>query len=189
MSLEPVAVVLTAWVGFGARPTAREGIGVGLATAGALVVAAGGAGEHHLAGDLLVLLAVALYGLYIGAARALAAEMPPQAYATLVYASAGVLLGGVVAALGVPVRGLGEVSIGAIVALALIPTLGGHTLVQWAARHVPAPVVALVSPGETVGSLAIGALFLHETPRVFEGVGAALALAGVVVTLGARRGA
>jgi drug/metabolite transporter (DMT)-like permease len=189
VSLEPVAVVLTAWAAFGARPTAREGVGVGLATAGALVVAAGGAGEHHLVGDLLVLLAVALYGLYLGAARALADELPPGAYATLVYASAGLLLSGVVAVIGAPVRGLGAGSLGAIVALAIVPTLGGHTLVQWAARHVPAPVVALVSPGETVGSLAIGAILLHEAPRSFEAIGAILALAGVVVTLGVRRGA
>ena len=187
VSLEPVAVVLTAWAAFGSRPRPGEAAGVLLATLGAVVVARGaGSGSHHLLGDGLVLLAVGLYGLYLGAARALSQALPPGAYAALVYGSATVVLGlaclGAGASLSLP-RG----SYLAILALGIIPTLGGHTLVQWAARHVPASVVALVSPGETLGSLVLAAALLGEVPSATEGVGALLALSGVAVTLASPR--
>jgi drug/metabolite transporter (DMT)-like permease len=192
VSLEPVAVVLVAWAAFGARPGRGELLGVALATAGALATAASGSAEHHLLGDAMVLIAVALYGLYVGAARGLGQALPPGPYAATVYAAAGLSLGLVCAALSL--LGAGSIfhtpthSLLAIAALAVIPTLGGHTLVQWSARHVPASLVALVSPGETVGSLLIGAALMHQTPSAAEGVGAALVLAGVGCTLAAQRG-
>jgi drug/metabolite transporter (DMT)-like permease len=71
--------------------------------------------------------------------------------------------------------------------LAFIPTLVGHTIVQRAARHLSPALVALVSPGETVGALAIGAVFLHAPPRGTELVGAALVLVGVFATVLAQR--
>jgi drug/metabolite transporter (DMT)-like permease len=185
VSLEPVAVILVAWAAFGARPGRWEVLGVALATAGALATASSGAADHRLQGDLLVVLAVALYGVYVGAARGLASLLPPGPYAAAVYGSAGLALGVLCAGLllvGQPV----ELTTGgalAIGALAVIPTLGGHTLVQWSARHVPASLVALVSPGETVGALAIGALVLGQPPSRNEALGALLVLAGVGCTL------
>jgi drug/metabolite transporter (DMT)-like permease len=187
VSLEPVAVVLVAWAAFGARPSRGEGLGVALATAGALVTAASGSSEHRLLGDLLVVIAVALYGLYVGAARGLAKALPPGPYAAAVYGAAGVSLGLVCGGLALAGRSfsVSSSSLAAILALAVIPTLGGHTLVQWSARHVPASLVALVSPGETVGSLLIGAALLGQPPSVHEGAGALLVLAGVGCTLAA----
>lgn len=190
VSLEPVAVVLTAWAWHRVRPGRGEALGVALATLGAVLVARGaGGGRHTLAGDLLVVVAVALYGLYLGAARAAARALPPTTYVTLVYAVAGALLG--VACLTVDAqlsvvtpRGWLMISL-----LALGPTLVGHSLVQWASRSDVSPsVVALVSPGETLGSIAIGAALLGEAPSGREALGAAVVLAGVIVTaLAARR--
>lgn len=183
VSLEPVAVVLTAWAAFGARPSVGESVGVGLATLGAVVLAQGaGGGEHRLVGDLLVLVAVALYGLYLGVARGLSTKIQPAVYVTLVYASAAALLAVTCVALQTPLA-LPRQSYLCIAALAIVPTLGGHTLVQWAAARVPAPVVALVSPGETLGSLLIAATLLGERPSLVEAAGAGLALLGVIVTL------
>jgi drug/metabolite transporter (DMT)-like permease len=187
VSLEPVAVVLTAWIAFRARPRVGEAIGIVLATLGALAVATGaGAGGHRLLGDLLVIVAVALYGLYIGAAKGLSRALPPAAYVTLVYASAGIALTLAAFAVGAPFPTQTR-SLLSITALAVIPTLGGHSLVQWSARHVRPSVVALVSPGETLGSLLIAAVLLSEPPTVPELVGAALVLSGVGVTLAAER--
>lgn len=195
VSLEPVTVVMTAWLVFGTRPSRGEGAGIALATLGALVLVAGAdnaSGEHKLIGDLLVLAAVVLYGLYLAGAKALAPRLSPGAYATLVFLSASVTLWLAMwlsdsRALGPVMRSLPMSSWGAIVALGVIPTLGGHTLVQWAARRVRPSVVALVSPGETIGALLISAAALGEVPRGGEWLGAALALGGVVTTLRAQR--
>jgi drug/metabolite transporter (DMT)-like permease len=187
VSLEPLGVVLTAWALFGLRPRAQEQVGVVLATAGAVVVAQGaGVGEHRLAGDLLVLGAVALYGLYLAVARGLKDALPPRTYAALVYTSAAVVLAGVLAFLPAaratawpaPARG-----VAAVLGLAFVPTLLGHTAVQTASRTLPPSVVALVSPGETLGGIALGAALLGAVPTAVELVGALVILAGTVVAL------
>ena len=187
VSLEPVSVVLAVWVFLGLRPKRGEIVGIALATAGGVVVAGGmGSGDHRLFGDLLVLGAVALYGGYLTFARRLATALDPHSYAVAVYAAASVTLGLVCAVLR-PTLALPSSSYGYMLALALVPTLIGHTLVQNAARHIPPALVALVSPGETVGGLLIGAVLLRAPPRGAEMAGATLVLLGVVCTVLAQR--
>jgi drug/metabolite transporter (DMT)-like permease len=179
VSLEPLSVVLVAWAVFGIRPRRGEAAGVAVASLGALVVASGaGQGEHRLVGDVEVLLAVVLFGGYVAAARGLRDAMPPLPYAAGVYGVASVAL---LPFAAVPAQGMPAppaMTWGAIALLGLVPTLIGHTLVQNASRRVSPSLVALVSPGETVGSLAIGALLLRTWPSEVETLGAVLILAG-----------
>ena len=183
VSLEPLSVVVAAWMAFGIRPTRREGLGVVVATAGALVVASGaGEGEHRLAGDLMVLGAVVVFGAYVAVARGLRDAMPPLPYAGAVYAICTLLL----LPFAVPAALASHPPTTtwlAVLALGLVPTLVGHTLLQNAARTVPPAVVAMVSPGETVGSLAIGALLMGTAPSPREAVGAAIVIAGATLAI------
>jgi drug/metabolite transporter (DMT)-like permease len=190
ISLEPLSVILVAWAAFGLVPRRAEQLGILLATAGAFVVSRGaGVGEHSLKGDLMVVGAVALYGGYVAVARGLRESIPAVPYAAAVYGiAAGVLAPFVVPA----VHGLalpGTTTWIALALLAVIPTLVGHTLVQVAARTAPPTVVALISPGETIGSIAIGAVLLRKWPTLVEGAGTLLIVAGAVVAIrGAARG-
>lgn len=184
ISLEPLAVVLCAWVLFRIRPSRAEQVGVIVATTGALVVSRGaGAGEHRLFGDLLVIGAVVLFGLYIAAARGLRDTMPARHYATLVYAAASVTL--LPAVLASPSLGLGAVlelpahSLMWIFAIGVVPTVIGHTMVQAAARRLSPAIVALVSPGETLGAIAIGVVVLGAVPTGVELAGAIIIVVGV----------
>jgi drug/metabolite transporter (DMT)-like permease len=186
VSLEPLAVVLAAWMAFGIRPTRREAIGIGIATLGAAVVARGaGEGEHRLFGDALVLGAVVVYGGYVASARGLRDAMPPMPYAAAVYGVAFLALAPV--AVWIASRGAGGAiptkSWAAVIALGLVPTLIGHTLVQRLSRRVAPALVALVSPGETVGSIAIGAVLMGAWPSEWEWAGAVLVIFGSVIAL------
>jgi drug/metabolite transporter (DMT)-like permease len=188
VSLEPLSVVLLAWLLQGIRPTVSEQLGVLLATVGAVVVGrAAGSGEHRALGDLLVVAAVFLYGLYIAAARTFRGALSPEHYAGLVYAAAA--LGVSLALPFVPgaLRWPPPHALVAIAGLALVPTLIGHTAVQGAAKSLSPAIVALVSPGETLGSLAIGALWLDAIPAPTEVAGALIIVAGVSIAIfGAR---
>lgn len=195
VSLEPIAVVLAAFVAFGERPTRRELLGLMLATLGALVVASGaGAGEHRLVGDVMVVGCVVLYGAYVAAARGLKDAMPALPYAATVYGTASLVLLPFAIAIGRSAAGGGAgggvaggaVGLTAVVAMALVPTLIGHTLLQRVARTAPPVLVALVSPGETVGSLAIGLIVLGAQPTAREGIGAAIVVAGAIVAVTGR---
>ncbi|HEY2514576.1 MAG TPA: DMT family transporter [Polyangiaceae bacterium] len=188
VSLEPLSVVLAAWIAFRIRPTRGEAAGVVIASVGALVVASGaGSGEHRVIGDVMVLGAVVLFGAYVAFARGLRESMPVLPYAAAVYGVSALALA--------PFALRGDLGVGAptwswiaVVALGLVPTLVGHTLVQSAARRLSPAIVGLVSPGETVGSLVIGAIFLRAIPSGKEAAGTALVLAGATVAvLGGRK--
>lgn len=193
VSLEPLAVVLTAWALFGIAPRRLEKIGVGIAAAGAWVVARGaGEGEHRLFGDALVLGAVAVYGFYVASARGLRDAIAPLHYAPLVYGVAAVCLG--VTVLFVPegpntiVWPLPVHSLFAIAALGILPTIVGHTLVQIGARTLSPSLIALVSPGETLGSIAIAMVVWRKPPTIGEALGGAVILLGSAVAMRAQRG-
>jgi drug/metabolite transporter (DMT)-like permease len=188
VSLEPIAVVVAAFLAFGIRPTRRELLGLLVATLGAVVVASGaGVGEHRLVGDLMVLAAVAVYGAYVASARGVRDAMPSVQYSAAVFGTTSLVLLPLAAVLGRK-AGLpaGKPMLG-VVAMGLLPTLIGHSLVQRVARRASPLLAALVSPGETVGSLAIGALLMGAAPTPREGVGCALVLIGSLVAMTARR--
>lgn len=193
VSLEPLAVVLTAWIAFGIRPRPGERIGVLLATAGAIVVGQGaGQGEHRALGDLLVLGAVVLFGFYVAFARGLKDALPPRDYAATVYACAALFLAPVSLAVATLSSAEGDwvpsgFALGMIALIALIPTALGHTFVQLGARTLSPSLIALASPGETIGSLLIGALMLGARPTTLEAIGAVIILAGSVVAIAAQR--
>ncbi|NUO51760.1 MAG: DMT family transporter [Polyangiaceae bacterium] len=183
VSLEPLAVVLTAWAIFGIAPRRLEGIGVVVATCGALIVSRGaGKGDHRLFGDVLVLGAVVLFGFYIAAARGLKDALPARHYAPLVYGIAALVLACVlpVAADSPTARRwpLEASSIAMIGLIGLVPTVIGHTTIQVAARRLSPSMVALVCPAETLGSLLLGFLLLGGAPTWIEATGATVILLG-----------
>jgi drug/metabolite transporter (DMT)-like permease len=182
VSLEPLMVVLAGWAFFGLRPSRLELLGIVVAMIGGVVVTRGaGEGEHRLSGDLMVVGAAVLFGLYVMAARGLRDKLPVLPYACAVYGVACAFLLPVAVWLAAGEPAPPRAAILAVAAMGLVPTLVGHTLVQRLSRRVAPSVVALVSPGETVGSLAIGAAALGAWPSPHEWLGAALVLAGATV--------
>jgi drug/metabolite transporter (DMT)-like permease len=183
ISLEPVAVVVAAWLAFGVRPRRLESLGIAIATVGAVVVAQGaGQGDHRLMGDALVLGSVLLFGAYVAFARGLRLAMPTRPYAACVYTVAAFTLTPVALVFDAGASAPSASTWLAVGALGLVPTLVGHTLVQRAARHASPSIVALVSPGETVGAILIGAATGH-LPSPIEWTGAAIVVLGAVVTV------
>ncbi|HEX2572999.1 MAG TPA: DMT family transporter [Polyangia bacterium] len=192
VSLEPLSVVLWAWATHGLRPSRIEQVGVMAATLGALLVARGaGVGEHRLLGDVLVLGAVVLYGAYISVAREFRGLLDPRHYAALVYGAAALALGPTLVLLraqpGVVMWPIPTHAVVAVLALALVPTTLGHTAVQAAAQRFSPGLVALVSPLESLGALAIAAALLAAVPTPVELAGAAAIIAGVCIALVGQR--
>lgn len=197
ISLEPAAVVICAWALFGLRPSRIEQIGLVMATGGALLISStAGVGSHRLDGDLMVVGAVVLYGLYVCVARALRDALPGRTYAALVYVAAALTLGVALPFTPGALDVLGSASpppsraILAVLGLAFIPTIIGHTAVQLAARRLSPSIVALVPAGETVGGIALSAALLGAIPTSIEIMGALIILAGTTTAIvGADRSA
>jgi drug/metabolite transporter (DMT)-like permease len=155
-----------------------------------LVARGAGEGEHRLTGDLVVLAAVVLFGFYVASARGLRDALPAQHYAPLVYAAAAISLAVVLPL--VPTSPTATMAPPAlsflfIALIAAIPTGIGHTLVQRAARTHSPSLVAMVSPGETLGSILIGAAMIGLWPTPTEALGGAVILIGAGIAVFAQR--
>lgn len=169
------------------RLNAWMAVGIGLGFTGVVVIAIADstARTASLFGDVLAFSGGIAAGLYLLAGRRFRQRIPLLAYAFVVYGSAtGVLFLFTVALQEslVPVGDL-RTELALFLAMALIPQIGGHTLYNWTLRWVPAPVVSLSLVGEPIGSSLLAWILLDQVPGIAVGVGGALALAGIYLTM------
>src|SRR5207249_4062831 len=70
-----------------------------------------------------------------------------------------------------------------LLALAVVPTLGGHGLVNRSLRLLSAPTVGLFLLGEPVGATVLAYLLFHEVPGVWTLAGGVVVLAALMVVV------
>ena len=188
VAMSPVAVGLGSAVFLGEPPSRATWLGLGLAVAGAMLVAAadlgGAGGGRALVGDGLALAAAVAAAGYLLLGRHARRTLPVSVYATWTYGTAAVALSVVCLVAGVDI-GLGggydTRTWAAIAGLVVGPQLLGHTVFNLVLGRVSATVVAVVIIAEPVGAGVLAALLLAEAPSGWFYLGAPLVLAGVVL--------
>jgi drug/metabolite transporter (DMT)-like permease len=160
-----------------------------LAFAGAAVIAfsdwTGSPGS--LLGNLLALVGAVAVAAYQVVGRGLRDALPLNAYILGVWTTAALVLALMALAAGVPLTGFGQRTWLAFVALAVVPTIGGHGLVNRSLRALPAPTVGLFLLGEPVGASLLAWLVFGEIPAAGTFVGGSIVLAALALVV-ARRG-
>ncbi len=177
VTLNPVWLALYGLIILRVQPGRGTWLSIALAVAGSVIIAAGSAagGSTSLFGDLLALaggIFIAGFLLLAQRARQSVALLP---FVTLVYGAAALLLWIVVIALGLPVAGLSATTYGALIALALISQVIGHTGINWAVRAIPPTLLALAILGEPVLAALFGWAYFGE------GIGWPTALGGTLI--------
>ena len=158
---------------------------LGLALGGALWLFLAGGGRLGRTGDLLALVSTVLYVAYLLASRRFAGRVPHLAFAQTIYFWGG-LAGLAAAAL---TRSLASVdladtgSLAALAGLVLLPTLVGHTSMNYGVRHLPPVTVSFFSLAEPVIATSAAALLLGEPLRPRELPAYALFLAATLLYL------
>jgi len=157
------------------------GIAVGLAGVGVLAQGDAGAGTDTLVGDLLAFLGGVCAGVYILGGRHTRQRISLWVYAFVVYTFCAIFLLVGVAAAREPLLGLPARDWGLFLAMALVPSILGHTMYNWSLKHVPAAVVSVSLLGEPIGSTILAFLIFDEVPPELALVGAAIILVGIVL--------
>ena len=160
-----------------------------LALAGAALIAVGdwAEGANSLTGDLLALAGAVTLSLYHVIGRGLRAALPLDAYVLGVWATAAATLAALSLAARVSLAGHPPRTYAFLLALAVVPTLGGHGLVNLSLRRLPAPTVGLFLLGEPVGATVLAFFFFHETPGTWTLAGGAIVLASLALLTRAAR--
>lgn len=181
VSTHPFLVLLFAYLMWGERPGRSALIGVFVAVVGAVLIGWGdfGLDARALWGDLLAFLgAVAVTG-YLLIGRHVRQRLGAMQYSAIAYGSASValLLGAL--AMGNPLTGFPDTTWVVFLALAVFPTIFGHTLFNWALKFVPPSVVSVSILGEPVGATILAWLIWQTGPGPISLTGGALLLLGI----------
>ena len=186
VSLHPLIVAPLGYRLAGDRMAPRALAGMVLAIAGTVVTCVGDVrlGTPALFGDLLAIGGAVCLAGYLLIGRDLRGQTAVVPYSAAVYAvvcivAAAVALAGHSAHLPSP-------RVAALcAALAVVCTIGGHTVYNWALRHVQAATVSIAFLGEPPLTALLGFLLLGSAPGLATVAGGALILIGVALALAA----
>ena len=189
----PLFVVIASYFFLGEKPGARSLVGTLMGLVGMLVISRDALAttqqsesSNALLGDVLAMVgALAVVGYFIVGRKA-RARMSLLGYATPLYAVCSVflLLWALIARS--PFAPYSRVEWTYFVLLAVVPTILGHTVFNWALRHVRPSAISLAFLGEPVVAGLLAYLIFGQRPPLATFVGGALILAGIYLTLSAR---
>jgi drug/metabolite transporter (DMT)-like permease len=179
-----VALVTTTpiWVSLIDRPPRRTLIGMAIAVAGSLVIAGTdfGLDPRALLGDGLALAGAVFAAIYLSTGKRMREKLELPAYVGVVFPVAAVCLLCAAAVTG-PLTGFTPKTWACLVLLALVPQGIGHTLLNWALKHVSTALVAIAVLGEPIFSTLLAIPILGELPGPARVFGGAVVLSGVAV--------
>lgn len=181
VTTQPVFVVIGSWIFFRERISRLGVIGGTLALSGSFIIGAGDfrLGMEAFYGDLLALLAAILVSGYMIIGRKVRSDVSLSAYTFVVYGSAAATLVITGLASSLPFAPYAPKEWLLFFSLALVCTVGGHTIFNWVIRYVPASTVAVSILGESLGAIVWGALFLREYPGLRQILGGGIIFAGL----------
>ncbi|MUG69728.1 DMT family transporter [Paenibacillus validus] len=179
-SLEPVFVLLGAWLLYRQKTSWPAILSMGLAMLGALMIGWGdwGLTGSALLGDALSLLGTAAVAAHMLLGKRLLAHMPPFVYSFFVFVFAAVCIAGYNLALGIPLTGYPAREWGLFLLLALVPTVFGHYVFNWLLTYMRPETVSMSVLGEPVGATLLAYFLLGEE------IGPRQAAAGLLLLLG-----
>jgi drug/metabolite transporter (DMT)-like permease len=194
----PIFVVLASYFFLGEKPRTRSLMGTLTGLLGMVIISYDAlrgnqaATNNAIIGDgLAVLAALAIVGYFIVGRKA-RARISLLSYVTPLYGICSVIL--LIWILGLrdqtrpnPLYPYSASVWAYFVALAIVPTILGHTVFNWALKHVRPSAISLLFLGEPVVASVLAFFIFSQRPPLATFTGGALVLAGVYLTTSARQ--
>jgi drug/metabolite transporter (DMT)-like permease len=183
VSTHPFLVLLFAYVVWGERPGREALTGVFVAVLGAALIGWGdfGLDARALWGDLFAFLGAVTVTGYLLIGRYVRQRVGALQYSAIAYASASAALLSGSLGMGSPLSGFPGTTWGVFLALAVFPTIFGHTLFNWALKFVPPSVVSVSILGEPIGATILAWLIWRTGPGPISLTGGVLLLVGIAL--------
>lgn len=185
VAAQPLYVAAAAPFVLGERIEQRVLVAIGVALAGALLMASEDLGEGlgTVAGDAYAALGGAAAAGYIMIGRRVRPSVSWLQYVGTVYPLCAAMLIVVVLISGQSFGGHPGKAYVMIALLALGPQLIGHSSINWTLAVLPAVLVSIAILMEPVITAGLATVILDEFPSVLEVAGGALVLVGVYLAL------
>ena len=182
----PIFTAIFSTIFLGESLRRRSWVGILVAVVGAIFlvwVNFGGIDMGALSGDLLALSGAVFLAIYFIGGRKHAKGIPITVYTSIVYLFAAVTTLFLCLSFGYDVLVFEPTEVLIFIALAIFPTVLGHSVNNYLLTKVPAYVVSAAVLGEPIGATLLGALILMEYPAPLVWVGFFIILLGVAVVL------
>lgn len=168
-------------------------VGIVIAFAGVCVISLNDyrVGGDSLVGDLLAFLGGLCAGIYFLSGRVARRSVPLTPYVFSVYGISALILLASAVIVGDEFVVTDGTELTLFLLMAIVPTIFGHTMFNYALKKVPAHIVSTSVLGEPVGASLLAYLLLPgEVPSVWIVLGGALVVGGlyIVLTKGMPRG-
>jgi drug/metabolite transporter (DMT)-like permease len=168
--------------------TSRRGwMGIAVASAGAIVIAAAGSdatgGTNPLLGDALAVAGAIFAAAYVLLGRHVRQGLSLVAYTASVYAVAAALLAAMMVATGTPFLGYPPEAWALFAAMTAGPQFLGHSVFNHLLEHLKASVVSVALLAEPIGATLLAYAVFGERPGLQVVFGGAVVLAGVAITV------
>lgn len=179
VNIHPLLLVTAGWrgrdkVGPGALPWALMAVvGIALLSWSGLRV------QGVFLGNLLAVAGAFMLAAYYLTGRAARGRVAISIYAFLVYGSSALLLLGGGLATATPLLGYGPRDWLAFISLAAVPTICGHTLMNWTLKYLSASTVSISALGEPVLATLLAIPLLGEVPSPMQLAGGLLVIGGI----------
>lgn len=184
-NLTPVVMPFFVWIFFHERVTQREFLGSVCSLAGLAVLSSSALHLSRIGfyGDLICFGSMLAFAFYLSLGRKNGSRLNIWLYMVPLYTMAGLLC--LLCALPFinPIKSYTLPNILYFVGLALIPTIGGHTILNYSLKYFRAQVVSVVNLTQPLFASLLGLLFFQESPRLLFYPSAALIVAGVLIVL------
>lgn len=183
VTTQPVFVVIGSYFFFREKISRLGIIGGIIAMSGSFIIGAGDfkVGMGAFIGDLLALSAAVLVSGYMIVGRKLRGTVSLPAYTFVVYGTSAAVLALLSVGSGLSFAPYPAQDWLLFLGLALICTVGGHTIFNWVIKYVSASTVAVCILGESLGAIIWGAVFLREYPGPRQIIGGMVIFTGLLL--------
>ena len=193
VTTNPIWIALASVLIFHERMGRAVLVAIGFALLGSALIFLADSGIDSPQPDPLLGNALAVVGSltvsgYLLIGRSLRRHLSLLVYVWLVYSSCAIALVGVALIAGQPLWGFTPVAWACLVALALGPQLLGHTVFNWALKHVSATFIALTILGEPIGSALLALLLFGEGFSPLQITGFMALLTGIYLAARSEQG-
>jgi drug/metabolite transporter (DMT)-like permease len=179
----PIWVALFGRMTGSVRLTPKTLGAIALAVAGAAIIGIGGHGDTSASGsvrgDLLALAGGAAMGAYLLFARVARLRLPLVPYIFCCYSAAAIVLWGMAIGSSTQMSGFGQSTWLALVGIAVVPQLLGHSSYNWSLRFLHPSTVSITLLGEGVVGSALAFIYFGEAVPAATWFGGPLVLAAI----------
>ncbi len=188
-NLTPVAMPFFVWIFFSEKINRQEVVGTAFTLAGLAVLTGSNlrVDKADFTGDVICFGSMLAFAMYLALGRRNGGRLSLWLYMVPLYFTAGVIC--LLCALFFinPIKPYSLENILFMVGLGLIPTVFGHTILNFSLKHFRGQVVSVTNLAQPLFAGLMGFIFFNEKPRPVYYLAAGMIFAGILIVVNASR--